>query len=306
MVWILEELPVAEIAPQKTKLPEVVGDVLAYIGHGAVGADNDLRILIGAFVWSVRIVIRLRAVYVWIAVRSRWTGGASGHYPATFVLALGLQVENAFFLQLPEGQIPEMQVQNFALARQQIVLDAQPQHGFKVPPQNGSGDQLADLGRLVAAGLDSMQSIETQHLARGGLRRIGAVPLRNARIEIPAVVVDPLARLGQPRHQLPDSGQRKPLQMHQSDHDIRHLDARVVDVVLHVDLLSGGAQQAHEGVAEDSVAQMANVGGLVGIDSGVLDQSVQMLLRKRHIVANGIGAHERGAVQARVDVPGAG
>ena len=38
--------------------------------------------------------------------------------------------------------------------------------------------------------------------------------------------------------------------------------------------MAGGAQQANEGVAEDRVAQVADVRGLVGIDAGVLDEDL--------------------------------
>src|SRR5687767_10854407 len=37
---------VAEVEPEKAELPELVGDVLAHVGHRAVGADDDfVRIL---------------------------------------------------------------------------------------------------------------------------------------------------------------------------------------------------------------------------------------------------------------------
>jgi hypothetical protein len=55
------------------------------------------------------------------------------------------------------------------------------------------------------------------------------------------------------------------------------LNAGVVDVVLHADLVAGlvgvGAEQALEGVAEDGVAQVTNVGSLVRVDAGVLDKA---------------------------------
>ena len=62
--------------------------------------------------------------------------------------------------------------------------------------------------------------------------------------------------------------------MQKADDDIGNLHAGVVDVVLDVDFLSGGAEQADEGVAEDGVAQVADVRGLVGIDAGVFDEGV--------------------------------
>ena len=61
---------------------------------------------------------------------------------------------------------------------------------------------------------------------------------------------------------------------HETDDHVRNLHAGVVDVVLDVDGVSGSAQQADKGVAEDGVAQMADVRRLVGIDAGVLDQNL--------------------------------
>ena len=60
--------------------------------------------------------------------------------------------------------------------------------------------------------------------------------------------------------------------MEEADDYIGDLHTGVVDVVLDIDFLSGGAEETDEGVAEDGVAQVADVGGLVGIDAGVLDQ----------------------------------
>ena len=68
--------------------------------------------------------------------------------------------------------------------------------------------------------------------------------------------------------------QRHFFEVHEADDDVGHLDAGVVDVVLNVDLMAGGAEHADEGVAEDGVAQVADVRGLVGVDAGVLDQDV--------------------------------
>ena len=93
--------------------------------------------------------------------------------------------------------------------------------------------------------------------------------------------------------------------MSQADHNISDLDAGVVDVVLHVDPLPGGAQQAHKGVAQDGVAQVTDVRSLVGVDAGVLDQGMKMALFFRGIVA---GDQLRGclAVKLAIDVAGAG
>ena len=69
-------------------------------------------------------------------------------------------------------------------------------------------------------------------------------------------------------------GQRFAFEMQKSHHHIGHLNAGIVDVVLHIHLLPGGAQQADKRVTQNRVAQVANVRGLVGIDAGVLHQRV--------------------------------
>ena len=104
-------------------------------------------------------------------------------------------------------------------------------------------------------------------------------------------------------------GQRLAFEMQKADHHIGHLDAGVVDVVLHIDLLSGGAQQAHEGVAENGVAQMADVRGLVGIDAGVLDQrmSRDLQMGPTGSASSAWMRHSRmRPIESRIDVPGAG
>jgi hypothetical protein len=58
----------------------------------------------------------------------------------------------------------------------------------------------------------------------------------------------------------------------EADHDVGHLDAGVVDVVLDVDLPAASTEHPDEGIPEDGVPQMADVGGLVGIDARVFDE----------------------------------
>ena len=62
--------------------------------------------------------------------------------------------------------------------------------------------------------------------------------------------------------------------MRKADNDVGHLNAGVVDVVLNVDFPAGKAQQPYKGVAEDRIAQMTDVRGLVGIDARMLDQNL--------------------------------
>ena len=60
----------------------------------------------------------------------------------------------------------------------------------------------------------------------------------------------------------------------ESDDDVGDLDAGVVDVVLHFDRDAAEAQDADERIAERGVAQVADVGRLVGVDGRVLDDGL--------------------------------
>ena len=62
-----------------------------------------------------------------------------------------------------------------------------------------------------------------------------------------------------------------PLELAESDDDVGHLHAGVVDVVLHLDRNAAEALHADERVAERGVPQVSDVRGLVRIDGRVLD-----------------------------------
>ena len=98
------------------------------------------------------------------------------------------------------------------------------------------------------------------------------VPLRGFRVEVPAVVVNALARGLELIEEGADLGNGFAFKMEKAHNDVGNLNAGVVDVVLHVDFLTCGAEQTDERVAEDGVAQVADVGSLVGIDAGVFDE----------------------------------
>src|ERR1700744_4763252 len=93
--------------------------------------------------------------------------------------------------------------------------------------------------------------------------------------------------------------------MEKTDHYIPDLHAGVVNVILYVDFLLGGAKQADESISKDGVAEMADVSGFVGVDAGVFDEGMD---------AGGgtdaLGIEEcadgSGAVEVSVDVTGAG
>ena len=117
VVGVLKKRQIAEVAAKQSKLPQVISDVLAYVGHSSVGANDHLGVFVG------------RALFDDLCV-------GPGHYPAAFVLAFGFEIEDASLLQEFEGEIPELQVQDLTLARQEVVGDVEAQHGFKMTPQD--------------------------------------------------------------------------------------------------------------------------------------------------------------------------
>ena len=210
------------------------------------------------------------------------------------------------------GGVPEVEREDFGFAGQEVVLDAEPLHGFEVAAEDGGGDELGDGGRVVAALLEIMQGGEPQGLAAGELfgRLAGlCVPLRDARVEVPAEVVDELVGLVDLCEQLADAGEREAEEFCEAYDDIRDLDAGVVDVVLDsyfpAPFEAVRAEEAGEGVAEDGVAEVADVRGLVGVDAGVLDEAEAGAAEGGVLIARD-ARDGGGAVEPDVEVAGAG
>ena len=129
------------------------------------------------------------------------------------------------------------------------------------------GDECAHVGERIAACLDLVERMR----AHRQTRFVCFVPLGDARVQIPAVVVEPDGRIVGQR---PYGGEVARLERREPDDDVGDLDAGVVDVVLDFDLAAGEAEQAHHRVAERRVAQVADVRGLVRIDRRVLDDDL--------------------------------
>ncbi len=175
--------------------------------------------------------------------------------------------------------------------------------------QDGGGDEVGDGGSVVAAGLKRVEGFEAQLLAGGELVWIGGVPLRDAGVEIPAVEVDANAIGIEVSEEFAGSREGLAFEMNEADDDVGDLHAGVVDVVLDADLDAGlvavSAQETLEGIAQDGVAQVADVCGLVGVDAGVLDEA-EAGAADVGVEVCGNTAHGGGAVEADVEVTGAG
>ena len=172
--------------------------------------------------------------------------------------------------------------------------------------KDGGGDEVGNFRSVVPAALDEVQRIEAQLLACGLIfeRPLG-IPLGRVGVEIPAVVVNApaaLRELGEERANLGDSFL---FEMQKAYNDVGNLDAGVVNVVLHVDFVAGGTEETDKCVAEDRVAEMTDVRGLVGIDAGVLNERVPTLER-RIAIRREDQPRGRSAIEIRIDIPSAG
>ncbi len=184
------------------------------------------------------------------------------HDPAAGELAFGLEIDRALFFQDFEGARPELQPQDVPFPREQVVIHIQPRHRLQMAPDDAVGDELCNGRRVVTAMFDVVKS--------GGANLqallVFVVPLGDARVQIPAVVVE-ARRVGD----LPDVVERLAFELAESEDDVGDLNTGVVDVVLHLDRNAAESLDAHERVAERGIPEVPDVRGLVGIDGCVLD-----------------------------------
>ena len=243
---------IEKIHAQQSQLPKLIGDVLADIGDGAIGADNDLVLLVP------RIAGRGRGRG--LAPRA---GVCGSHDPAPLVPSLGLVVDCPGLFQEVEGVTPEIEVEDVALLGKEVVGNANATHGGQMTPDNGSGNVAGDVGGFSLACLDFPKGSAPQLAVLGN----SVIERGDLGVEIPAVVVE-LAG------EAPDFLQVLFFQIHEADHHVGDLDAGIVDIILDFHPLADRPEQASKGVAQDGVAQVSDVGGLVGVDIGVLENDL--------------------------------
>ena len=201
----------------------------------------------------------------------------------------------SLFLEQGERLLPELQVEDAALAGQDVVADADAAHGREMGPHDPPGDVAGHSGRGVLAVLDPLHDLG---LAGPGLRMLGEVG-RDPGIEVPAVIIE----LALERFEVGDA---LLLELQDAVDDVDDLDARVVDVVLDLDVLALESQTAGQRVAQDGVPEVADVGGLVGIDVRVLDDDLRFVGREARRPGGQSPFPEKGLpVEEQVDEPGA-
>jgi len=209
-------------------------------------------------------------------------------------------LNGAAFFEKCKGSVPEFQVQDVGFAREEIVVDAEAVESAEMGVDNGGGDDFTDLGGVAVPLFDFLQRAGAEFEAR----LVFFEEMRDASVEFPAVVVE-FGRGGEGA----DFGDRFCFEVLDAEDDVGDLNAGVVDVILHFDAAAGVAKEAREGVAEDGVAEVADVGGLVGIDAGVLDDGFGRIGRgrDRFLAGLGAGSDEKGwAVEKGVQVAAAG
>src|SRR5260370_23474322 len=147
-----------------------------------------------------------------------------------------------------------MQVQDFALARKKIVVDVEAIHRLEMAAEDGGRDKFCNRGSFAGGIFDAVQRLRADLQVLLVLR----VPLRNAGIQIPAVVIE--TRLAGEGLYLAAG---LLLNMQKSHDDVRNLHTSVVDVVLNVHFPARATQQSDKRVSENGITEVADVGGLV-------------------------------------------
>jgi hypothetical protein len=81
------------------------------------------------------------------------------HHPAAGETPFLLQVDGALRLEHVERLRPELQAQNVAFPRQQVVIDVHPRHRLEMAADDAVGDEGGDVGVVVAAVLDVVERL---------------------------------------------------------------------------------------------------------------------------------------------------
>src|SRR5689334_10464029 len=162
---------VIEIKSQMTEFPELISDVFAGVGYGAVRANNDL----------------VGLVFVGSSVR------LERHHLATFGAALVREVDRAPVLHQLKRAFPKMKMQNLRLARELIVANAQTLPRIEDAFNIAGGDIVSQLGRRIIPRFNRVKNIRAEFkLLRilFGLDVSIAIEQSNTRVQIPTVIVE--------------------------------------------------------------------------------------------------------------------
>ncbi len=161
------ETLVVEVDAEEAEFPELVGNVFAGVGDGAVGAHENL---------------------VWFLEAREPLGLRELQDPTAGMAALGLQRDRPGFSEHFEGPPPEILAEDVAFPGHQVVSDADAPHRGQMSGGDRIGHRGGDSRRLVVPRFHRVQDLAPPG-ARLGSGFIGAADLR---VQIPAEVGKPL------------------------------------------------------------------------------------------------------------------
>ena len=259
------ELPVVELLGEKSELPEVVGNVFTHVGDGSVGFDDHLLPVLTIF--------------------------EDLHDPAALVGPFGPVGDNAALLEKLEGALPEAKADDVALPGKDIVADSQACHRLEVTTKNTEGNGLGVIPFRREPLFHTPVDLPTPITA------LLVIPLVDLHVEIPEVIVGPL--------QLRDLFQGEVSQLQEPIDDVGHLNPRIVDVILDLHVPPLGPEHPHQGVSQDGVAEMTDVGRLVGVDVGMFDNNLHLGLIVGLLLEETL-LKEEIPMEEKVDVSGTG
>ena len=154
-------------------------------------------------------------------------------------------------------------MQDLTLSRQQFITDPQPRHRPQVTSHNRIRHNLRHLSIFAFTFFDRSQRLPAQFLRARLVFRKKAGCLR---IQIPAVIIK-LRLLGHHLH----ADWRPLFHVQKSDYHVRHLHARVINVVLNLHAVPDVTQDSHHRVAKHRIPHVPDVRCFVGIDARMFD-----------------------------------
>src|SRR4030095_184505 len=187
--------------------------------------------------------------------------------------AFRFEANDSGLLHQLKGPFPKMQVKDVRLACEQVVASTEPLHCI----DDAFNISRCDIIRQLCCGIVSSFNRMEDFAAKRGLLRVQrsigitvAVEDSNTCVQIPTVVVEWVVRAerGIKSFYLVEIHL---LELHETYDHIRDLDTSVVDVVLHLNSVAGGPENIDKAITKNSVADVTDVCGLVGIDACMLN-----------------------------------
>ncbi len=193
------------------------------------------------------------------------------HDPAALVRSLGLEDYRAGFLEQLECCLPETPEEDIGLPVQEIVEHVEPGHGREVRINNARSYEFGELGNRAVLSFHTVKNL-------GPLREeflVGLILDCHSRINIPTPVIE---RLGSVilrpyrAHILGDAVVNRRIHIEHRNNHVGNLHTGVIDVIAGFHVVVQLAECPHNRVAYNSVPEVADVHGLVGIHIGMLDE----------------------------------